>query len=678
MIKNQKRTLKLVLSCILIVMILIIIIIGICSSSHKNKINQSKILLESYMRSINEENYEAMYESLNDSSKEKISKEDFINRNSRIYNGIDLQEIKVTIENVTEKSSNEFELNYINELTTSYGTIRFENKSTVYKIGKEYKMEWSSNLIFPNLNDTDKIKVNTLTAKRGNIYDRNDNLLAGEGTIYSIGFVPGKMNEDAIQDKEKIASLLDMTVEKIDQLLSASYVKEDTFVELKKVSLSENELIDRVLEVKGIKVIEKSSRVYPYGESTSHLIGYIQNINAEELDKHKGDGYHSNSVIGKSGLERSYEERLRGIDGVQIVITDSDGDVKETILKKDVKNGEDIKLTIDAVKQNEIYNRFKTQRGFFIIMNPKTGEVLTLVSTPSFDSNDFANGISTSKWNDLNHDESKPLYARYLSSWCPGSTFKPITASIGLNTGKIDPNEDFGHSGYSYQKDESWGNYQITTLQEYFTPAILQNALKYSDNIYFAKAGMKIGGQTLAEELTKIGFNESVDFDLLLTASSFSNTNEFETEIKLADSSYGQGEILVNPIHMASIYSCFVNGGNMILPYIEYREDKTPQFYKENVFSQETANIIKEDLIQVVEGYDATAHRLKTEGITIGAKTGTAELKSDKESEGIELSWLDAFTADDNTDRQYLVICMREDDKKESFSIFPLVKWVFE
>lgn len=673
--KNKK---KIILLALIIIIFIVILIIGICTINKNKNIENVKNTMQIYMNNINDKEYEKLYEQITNFSKESISKEDFINRNKNIYNGINLQEIKVNIETVTINKNNEFKIDYQNELTTSYGIISFKNHAIVLKEGKEYKIDWKSNLIFPNLNDTDKVRVNTLSAERGNIYDRNGNLLAGKGTIYSIGFVPGKMNEDSTQDKEKIAILLDMSVENIEKLLNASYVKEDTFVELKKVSINNTELIDKVLEVKGIKVIEKTARVYPYGEATSHLIGYIQNISAEELEKHKGEGYSTSSVIGKAGLERSYEETLRGIDGIQIVIMEADGDIKETILKQELQNGKDVKITIDAEKQNEIYNNFKSQKGFFIVMNPKTGEMLTLVSTPAFDSNEFSNGISTNKWNELSSNEDKPLYSRYLGSWCPGSTFKPLTAAIGLNTGKIDPTEDFGHSGYSYKKDESWGDYQITTLQEYFTPAILQNALKYSDNIYFAKAGIKIGGDTLAEELTKLGFNEKMDFELALSASTFSNTNKFETEIKLADSSYGQGEILVNPIHMASIYSAFVNDGNMVKPYIEYREDKTPKYYKENVFSKETANIIKEDLIQVVEGYDATAHRLKTDGITIGAKTGTAELKEDKESEGIELSWLNAFTADDNTDKEYLVISMREDDKNKYFSLFPLVKSIFE
>lgn len=678
MIKDKKKIILLILIIMSVIAILIGTIIGIATINKNKKIENAKIAIETYMNNINNEDYEKLYEQINNSSKENISKEEFINRNKNIYTGIGLQEIKINIKSVTVKDNDKFEIDYQNELTTSYGLISFDNKTTIDKEGKEYKIDWKSNLIFPNLNNTDKVRVNTLSAERGSIYDRNGKLLAGKGTVYSIGFVPGKMNEDSAQDKEKIAMLLDMTVESIDRLLNASYVKDDTFVELKKVSINNTELIDKVLEVKGIKVIEKTARVYPYGEATSHLIGYIQNINAEELEKHKGDGYSTSSVIGKSGLERSYEETLRGIDGVEIVIMEADGDIKETVFKQELKNGKDIKITIDAEKQNEIYNNFKFQRGFFIVMNPKTGEMLALVSTPSFDSNEFSNGISTNKWNELSSNENKPLYSRYLGAWCPGSTFKPVTASIGVNTGKIDPNEDFGHSGYSYKKDESWGEYQITTLQEYFTPAILQNALKYSDNIYFAKAGMKIGADTLAEELLKLGFNEKMDFDLALSASTFSNTNKFETEIKLADSSYGQGEILVNPIHMASIYSAFVNDGNMVKPYIEYREDKTPEYYKENAFSKETANIIKEDLIQVVEGYDATAHKLKTYGITIGAKTGTAELKKDKESEGIELSWLNAFTADENTDKQYLVISMRENDKSEYFSLFPLVKSIFE
>ncbi|MGO0862717.1 penicillin-binding transpeptidase domain-containing protein, partial [Clostridioides difficile] len=130
---------------------------------------------------------------------------------------------------------------------------------------------------------------------------------------------------------------------------------------------------------------------------------------------------------------------------------------------------------------------------------------------------------------------------------CPGSSFKPVTASIGITTGKINPNENFGHSGLSWQKDSSWGSYKVTTLKDYGNTVNMKNALIYSDNIYFAKAALKIGEDVLSKELLKLGFEESIPFEFGLASSKFGTDNKFDTEIQLADSGYGQGKVLVNP-----------------------------------------------------------------------------------------------------------------------------------
>ena len=266
-------------------------------------------------------------------------------------------------------------------------------------------------------------------------------------------------------------------------------------------------------------------------------------------------------------------------------------------------------------------------------MEPKTGEILALVSTPTFDSNDFVLGMTDSQWAELNNDTNKPLYNRFIQKYCPGSTFKPITGAIGLTTGKITPNDDYGYTGTSWQKDSSWGDYQITTLKSYNGAKNLLNGLVYSDNIYFAQTALKIGNEAFAQNLDKIGFNETLPFPIELAKSQYANENgnHIEGETKLADSGYGQGSILVNPIHMASIYSAFANQGNMIKPYLEYDQTKTSKILKENVFSADTANTIKNDLIQVVEDSQGTANTVKIEGLKIAGKTGTAELKASQE-----------------------------------------------
>ena len=244
------------------------------------------------------------------------------------------------------------------------------------------------------------------------------------------------------------------------------------------------------------------------------------------------------------------------IDGTKIYITDSQGNEVYQIAKQEKKDGKNVKLTIDSTLQKEVYEQMKNDKGFFVIMEPQTGELHALVSVPTFDSNDFVVGLTNEEWNTLNNDENKPLYNRFIQKYCPGSTFKPITGAIGLKLGKISTDEDFGYTGTSWQKDESWGDYKITTLTGYSGPKNLLNAMIHSDNIYFAQTALKIGAIDLAKELNNLGFNEKLDFPLLLAKSQYSSNNgtTIEGETKLADSGYGQGSILVNPIHMASIY----------------------------------------------------------------------------------------------------------------------------
>ena len=172
-------------------------------------------------------------------------------------------------------------------------------------------------------------------------------------------------------------------------------------------------------------------------------------------------------MIGKSGIESLYETELKGKDGCKIYIVDSEGNEKTTIAETIKEDGKDIRLTIDTDLQKELYEQFENDRGCSVVMNPYTGEVLALVSTPSYDNNDFILGMSEEQWTALNEDENQPLYNRFRQVWCPGSTFKPVVAAIGLKTNTIDPNEDFGNEGLSWQKDSSWGSYEVTTLHEY-------------------------------------------------------------------------------------------------------------------------------------------------------------------------------------------------------------------
>lgn len=666
--KNKKILIGIIIIAIIIIAIITFFII--------NKTEKPDQVLQDYFTKISEEKYEEAYEMLSESAKNKIAKDIFVKKNDSIYKGIDMTDLKTEITNV----ENNEKITYNQKMNTSAGEINFTNEASVIKEDKKYKINWKNSLIYPDLNENDKIRVKTLKSERGNIYDRNNILLAGKGNISSIGLVPGKMSENKEEDIQKLSTILGVSEESINNKLGMSYVKDDTFVPIKNVAKTENQLKEQALGIPGVKITTESARVYTLGKEASQLIGYVQAISAEELEENKGKGYNSNSVIGKAGIEKVYEEILRGKDGKEIYIEDENGKKVKTVAKQEVENGKDVKLTIDANKQKQVYESLEENKGSYVAMDSKTGEIMALVSTPSYDSNDFVLGMSTDEWKSLNEDEKNPLLNRFTKAWSPGSTFKPVTGAIAITEGKINPKEDFGRSGLSWQKDSSWGSYMVTTLTPYNEPANMQNALIRSDNIYFAKVALKLGYNKFMEGLNKLGFNEDINFEIGTTKSTYDTDGKITDEVQLADSGYGQGQILVNPIHMASIYSAFVNNGNMIKPTIIYEEDKKVEYLKENAISQEAANTIKEDLIQVVESPNGTAHDAKIEGVKIGAKTGTAELKASKDEKGEVLGWFNAFTADESSENQLVVVSMIEDANSVGGShyLFPKVTQLFK
>lgn len=650
--------------------------------------NPSSLLI-GYMEAVSQADYTKMYEMLSDQSKREISEEEFIDRNQKIYEGIEMQNMRVDIEKEEVQDDILVSVTYQTSFDTVAGEIQFENKANFMKEENRYGLIWDDALIFPDLWGSDKVRVVTTEAKRGRILDRNGKVLAGPGTASSVGIVPGKL-EDKESAIVEIAELLDMDSETIEKKLSAKWVKEDSFVPLKTIpkvdeadligeepeedKIEEKQRQDQLLSISGVMISDVEVREYPLAEAAAHLIGYVQSVTAEDLEKHAGEGYLSSSVIGKSGIEALYEKELKGENGCEIYIQNESGDRKKVLASINKTDGEDIPLTIDSEIQSLLYEQFKEDKSCSVAMNPYTGEVLALVSTPSYDNNNFILGLSSSEWTELSENEDKPLYNRFKQLWCPGSTFKPIIGAIGLTTGAIDPNEDYGNVGLSWQKNAGWGNYHVTTLHTY-EPVILKNALIYSDNIYFAKAALKIGEDNLIRALDKLGFNEAVPFELSLWESQYSNSDTFSSEIQLADSGYGQGEILVNPIHLASLYTAFSNNGDVLKPYLLYKDDAVKEIWLPKAFSEKVTEQIVEGLKEVVNNQHGTGYTAHREDIVLAGKTGTAEIKATKgDTSGTELGWFSVFTTDTKEENPIQIVSMVEDVKELGGSAYVVKK----
>ncbi len=628
--------------------------------------------VKNYFALVEKKQYDKMYDMLSESSKEKISKKKFTERNQNIYEGIEAKDIKISIPEKEKLKGNPVTVKYSETMETSADEISFDNAVTLQKEDGEYKIDWDSTVIFPNLQDSYKVQIQTESAQRGTIYDRNGVILAGNGTVLEVGLVPGKMGDDTARAEsiKKLAELLDVSEEAIQNALGASYVQDDSFVPIKKIAKGNEEKEAQLLTIPGVMLNDSQDRVYPLGAAAGHLTGYVQAVTAEDLEKLENKGYHANSVIGRSGLEQAYEEELRPVDGTRIIIADETGNTIETLAYQPAQNGKDVRVTIDAEVQKTAYDQFAQDPGTAAAMNPKTGEVLALVSTPGYDPNEFVLGMSDARWNALNEDASNPLMNRFVNTWVPGSTFKGITAAVGVDAGIINPDENLGYVGLSWQKDASWGDYHVTTLTDYGETVNLVNAMTYSDNIYFAREALKIGADTMEEKLKSFGFEEELPFDLTMQASTFDDDGKIDSEIQLADTGYGQGQVLVNPLHLLSMYSMFVNDGNMIQPVLKYEENADAKIWKEQAVSAQTAQTVKQSLLSVIENPSGTGASAKIDGVTMLGKTGTAEIKeSQDDTTGVERGWFICETTEDMSN-QIAVVGMVEDVKTKGGSSY--------
>lgn len=593
-------------------------------------------VIRAFYKNVNNHKYEELYNLV----ETDMSKEEFTNKMKSVYDGMEVSSAWVTI-SINLKNSDVVNLKYVTNLNTVAGKLTFSNKSTLVKVNGKYKIKWDNSFLYPKLKNNQKIRVSTLKAKRGAIYDRNKNILAKDAKAYSIGIVAGKIKSD--DELRAMSKLLNITYKDIKAELAKPYVVDGTFVHLKNIDREQQELKTALLKIPAVKIIDYDIREYPYNEKLSTLLGFVQNDD------------------GKSGLELTFNSQLKGLNGCEIYV-DDDGINVDTILKKDRVNGKNIDLTIDVKLQELIYEKFKDVESATVAMNYTTGEILALVSTPSYETNKISLGISDNEWNEIVNNKKKPLFTRFLSKYTPGSTMKPIVAAIGLDTDSFTDIENFGKSVKSWQKDSSWKDFYVTTLEVYNGESNLEKALIHSDNVYFAKAALKIGKNLFKQELDRYGFNKPLNFEQNTDISVYGN---IDSEAKLAVSGFGQGEMEVNPIFMAKIYSAFANNGNAVTPYILQKEGNDQNTVNSvNLIKPLTANKIKNDLKKVID--EGTGKLAKIDGKNLYGKTGTAEIKMTKDDKsGEEIGWFNVF--DDN---KLLIVNMVENAKKLNGSKF--------
>lgn len=653
---------------ILLFSLLIIIVISVSCS----KINKYEETFNTFKEKWINNDFSGMYSMLSENSKKYIDEETFVNRYTNIYSAINLKDLEIEISGDIIKNEDYYTVPFSLKATTVAGELNISDyKVNIYKEDKEYLINWDESLIFPNMIEGDKVYVRTISHTRGKILDRNDNILAEDGTISVIGIHPSKFDSENRDAKiTEIANTLDISEETIINKLNANSNPE-YFVPIVDILSNDEKLTTLVNRSdEGIIINQKTSRVYNGGEAFGRLIGYVGAITAEELESKSDKGYTQTSLIGKAGIEQVYEDTLRGEDGAEIYLSRNNEEI--LILKKEVVNGTDIKLTIDSTLQTNSYAQLNGEKGAVTAVDPKTGEVLALVSAPSYDSNMFTTYVTKTKAAEREENNYTDQINRFSKTYAPGSTMKLLTASIGLNNGILNADESVTIDSQSWQKDSSWGNYFITRVNNITTPITLREAAKYSDNIYFAQLALKIGSENLINGIKGFGIGEELTFEYPMNNSSISNNGSLDSEILLADTGYGQGELMVTPLNMALAYSALANDGNIMNPRLVLTSDSSATVWKESAIKSEYLPTLIEDFSAMVNDADGSAHSAQIDGFNIAAKTGTAEIKaSQDDTTGTENGW---FVAVDTTSSKLAVAMIVEDVKDRGGSSIPIPK----
>ncbi|WP_394898276.1 penicillin-binding protein PBP4(5) [Enterococcus gallinarum] len=618
--------------------------------------NQAEKVVHSFIENLSKNKFDKLPSLILSDSAERngYTNDQVAEKYQTIFSGIDAANIKGSKITLSDDVKNaDYQFTYQLSLTTSLGEIKDLNYSGTIKFEKEQpKIDWAPNLIFPDMAGQDKVSISVDEAVRGEIVDRNKSPLAANGTLYQLGVIPGQLGDG--EDKESrikaIAKQFDLTEKAIQQALDQSWVQDDYFVPLK--------IVEPTADLPtGASIQETVGRTYPLGEAAAQLIGYVGDITAEDVEK--DDTLASNGKIGRSGLEAAFDKELRGKNGGKIAITDEKGTERKALIETKKTDGKTIQLTIDAKAQKIAFDSLKDQAGSTVVTEPTTGDLLVLASSPSFDPNKMTNGISQEDYDAYHNNKDLPFISRFATGYAPGSTFKTITAAIGLDNGTINPETVLSINGLKWQKDSSWGDYFVTRVSD-VASVNLRNALVYSDNIYMAQQTLAMGEDKFRAGLEKFIFGEELDLPIAMNPAQISNDKSFNSEILLADTGYGQGELLINPIQQAAMYSVFANQGSLVYPRLVMgAETKT----KKELISPETISLINEDLKAVVTDENGTAHSLAALGLPLAAKTGTAEIKEKQDEKGQENSFLFAFDAQN---QKYLMVSMLEDRQENS------------
>ena len=495
---------------------------------------------------------------------------------------------------------------------------------------------------YKRLSENNCIRLQRITPSRGLVFDRYGDLMVDNRPSFDL-YITLKDTPDAAFTVKRLAQCVKAPEQDLMARI-ADAKKTPSYKPILLIQDMDRDTVARIevhqYELPGVTISVQPVREYLYPKSAAHILGYLGEINVDELNSGNYEGSLNGDYIGKFGVEKSYEKKLRGEFGGRQVEVNAFGQVIRVIQTVEAKPGENIYLTLDGNLQRHTEALFEDKTGSAVALDPNTGEILAMVSIPSFDPNLFVGGISHENWRILNSDPDRPLRNKAIQAeYPPASTYKIITSMAGLEEGVVDKNSDifcvgryyFGNREYRDWKKEGHGHVNILT------------ALSKSCDVYFYQLGIKLGVDRLARYAKACGFGEVTGVELEHESRGLIPTSSWKEKYRGArwqagetlSIAIGQGYNLATPIQVAVMMAGIANGGvkykPLILKKVESHEGEltfNASAIKTGTFpmSRKTLDIVSQGLFQVVNIPGGTAYSSRIEGIHMSGKTGTAQV----------------------------------------------------
>ena len=495
---------------------------------------------------------------------------------------------------------------------------------------------------FQTASDNNRIRLQPLPPARGYIYDRNGILLADNYPVFTATLSKADI-EDVEDTVKKLIPILNLSQEDIDRFNSRIKTAKKTERVALKLNLNENE-IAKFSEVKyqfpGVNIETQMTRYYPYGELFAHVIGYVGRINDRELKNINKDVYAGTNLIGKIGIEKSYEDLLHGTPGNESIEADAHGNVLRHLGRKDPVRGNDLYLSIDYGLQTVASEQLAGRRGAIVAMDPHTGEILAMVSSPSFNPNLFVSGISTKDYVALRDNLDQPLYNRALQGvYPPGSTIKPVEGLGGINYGVIDWSTTISDPGYFHLPGDS---HKFRDWKKTGHGIVdLNKAIQESCDTYFYVLSSQMGIDHMNSWMRQFGFGERTGIDLPNESSGLYPNPEWKMRTRKSkwlkgetiSVSIGQGAFTATPIQLAMATSIVSNHGYHLIPHVVSNTRGAKPFPVRNApdgrvqftGTDEDWNRMRDAMVNVIN--EGTGRGIRTSAYQIAGKTGTAQVK---------------------------------------------------